>query len=1227
MAGNNEFLITNIVDANAFSELERLNKGFDSAKTSYMSFVKEIAKGSSASPKTFEELTAKANGFTASLVKLNGASERMNSIQQEQAAILKKVSAQLGNASGLSKLDALMGRFTKSVEAASEALGRLSSRASEAKDAQIQSAQGAQQSAQAMTQATQALGAQAKSYDELAAEIDRLLGTRRQNVQRMIEEQNAIRSINKEIRDLTKYQGQSSTLSAAQQKRLVELNSSLLQHKAALGEVRQNLNNSSKLFNSAATSMNGMSQSLGRMRMAYRELTEEERNSSFGKQLLASIQQTDAKIKQLDATIGNYQRNVGNYKSHWDGLGMSIQQIGRELPSLAMGWNTFFLAISNNLPMLTDELARAKREYKELTAQGQKATPVWKQVLGSVLSWQTALVVGITVLSMYGKEIMEWVANVFKAGKRTSELDEAMKRLNSTVSEVKGNISDELRNLELLSGRLEAARKGTSEWQAIRDRIVSDYSKYLPSLGEEIDKTGTLASSYDQLAASINRVSAVRGYNKAKEEEDNRYFEIRNKNIEKAYDAFIKEYGEEEGLKQYDQWLKYLDSEEELSMKVQGKLAETSAGFFATANSLLFEIRVQREAREQSLKRFQEIFDLSEEDLIYDPSESQKKAEEAKRKAEEAADNYAAYMKNVRESLNESTLSLMNEGRGKEIAQINADYKEKMDAITGNTREEIALRKNLEAGKQKEIQAVNEKYDKELLEQMDERMKADLQNRLASLRGANEKELDQRLRLQLELNGMMRDAELAEAEKSGADASAIIDKYEKEKNDIVMGNLRERMGIIRSYSDMAEREQEADALKEKSVLERQYRDGEMSRTEYERRMYEIGLSYSKARLQTLINEARQQLALANLPESKRKELEQRISGLQAQLSALGDKEWVDTRGLEGFNDALREMEGTARESLGDTADLFSPFYTVFSGITEAAKRMGKNINEIDFKDFWNNLDPSERAGLILSGFSQIASGITSVMSDIFSGRIDKLEEEQEANEEAYEAELERIESLQESGAISTEEAEARKRAAEDKTKAKEEQIAKKKQELETKQARWDKANSIIQAGIATALAVTKALPDLVLAALVGAMGAAQIAVIASKQIPKYARGTDDHPGGLAIVGDGGRREGVVTGKGLFVTPDKPTLVDLPRHAQVIPDLSGIVSADGLRSDFGLLERQMREKREAGVVVNVDNHFAPLERRMDENTRQLRDIRKLMKAKGRRNDYNWIASRV
>lgn len=106
--------------------------------------------------------------------------------------------------------------------------------------------------------------------------------------------------------------------------------------------MRQALNNNAKLDNVAATSMNGLSQSLSRMRIAYRELTEEERNS-LGKELLASIQQTDAKIKELDATIGNHQRNVGNYGKQWNGLSMSIQQVGRELPSLAYGPKVFFL--------------------------------------------------------------------------------------------------------------------------------------------------------------------------------------------------------------------------------------------------------------------------------------------------------------------------------------------------------------------------------------------------------------------------------------------------------------------------------------------------------------------------------------------------------------------------------------------------------------------------------------------------------------------------------------------------------------------------------------------------------------------------------------------------------------------------------------------------------------------------------------------------------------------
>lgn len=283
---------------------------------------------------------------------------------------------------------------------------------------------------------TTSIQAQAKAYEELKAEIGDVLGTRGQNIKRLIEEQNAIRLLNAEIKKITKSQGESSNLSSAQQRRLEQLNNSLLTHKTALAEVRQSLSANAKLDNASATSMDALSQSLGRMRAAYRALTESERTSPFGKELLVSIQQADAKIKELDATIGNHQRNVGNYASAWNGLGNSVQQVARELPSLAVSANTFFLAISNNLPIVVDEIAKARKEYAAFKAElkaGNKdvkaVAPVWQQLTKSILSWQTALVVGLTLLSVYGKDVIKWIGSLGKARDVTLDLLSAEQEL------------------------------------------------------------------------------------------------------------------------------------------------------------------------------------------------------------------------------------------------------------------------------------------------------------------------------------------------------------------------------------------------------------------------------------------------------------------------------------------------------------------------------------------------------------------------------------------------------------------------------------------------------------------------------------------------------------------------------------------------------------------------------------------------------------------------------
>lgn len=211
---------------------------------------------------------------------------------------------------------------------------------------------------------------------------------------------------------------------------------------------------------------------------------------------------------------------------------------------------------------------------------------------------------------------------------------------------------------------------------------------------------------------------------------------------------------------------------------------------------------------------------------------------------------------------------------------------------------------------------------------------------------------------------------------------------------------------------------------------------------------------------------------------------------------------------------------------------------------------------------------------------EVFSAVNDAMQAYYDNQISKIEELQEANEAAGEAEQERIADLVEKKVISEEEGEARKRAAEAKTAKQNEEFEKKKQKLKHKQAIWDKTYSISQATMSTALAVMNALNTkpfmlgLALAAIASAMGAAQIATIVATPIPAYAKGTDSHPGGPAIVGDGGRHELVLFDNSAWITPDRPTLCEIPAGAAVIPDIItyGNIAGPVLDMPSGLVER-------------------------------------------------------
>ena len=261
--------------------------------------------------------------------------------------------------------------------------------------------------------------------------------------------------------------------------------------------------------------------------------------------------------------------------------------------------------------------------------------------------------------------------------------------------------------------------------------------------------------------------------------------------------------------------------------------------------------------------------------------------------------------------------------------------------------------------------------------------------------------------------------------------------------------------------------------------------------------------------------------------------------------------------------------------------------------------------------------------------------ISGLITALYDNQIAKIEELLEAEQEQYDKEVENIEYLAERGAITTEEAEIRKRDAAAATQKKQEELEKRKAALAYKKAVTEKVNSVSQAAISTALAIMQALAQFpgptgwALAAAAGAMGAVQIATILAQPIKAYKEGTKGkpHPGGLALVGEGGNQELVMYDGKAWVTPDKPTLLDLPRGAEVFPD----VTKKDLLSLGASLPTAVPRDRATGQPI-VINDYSALESRMAANTKAvtktLNQFSDRMAREMKRQKFNaYIASRI
>ena len=188
-------------------------------------------------------------------------------------------------------------------------------------------------------------------------------------------------------------------------------------------------------------------------------------------------------------------------------LGFQIQQVARELPSLAYGPQIFFSAISNNLPMLADEIARAKKSVDELKKAGQTFTPVWKQIASSIFSWQTLLVAGVTVLTLYGKEITSWVASLFKGKTAIDTAAAALEQFNSAMAQGSVSAQSELTKLNLLYNAATDLSKPYEERAEAVKKLQDIYPAYFGNMAAEQVMVGNAVGAYEDLRDAIIEVA------------------------------------------------------------------------------------------------------------------------------------------------------------------------------------------------------------------------------------------------------------------------------------------------------------------------------------------------------------------------------------------------------------------------------------------------------------------------------------------------------------------------------------------------------------------------------------------------------------------------------------------------------------------------------------------------------------------------------------------------
>lgn len=567
---------------------------------------------------------------------------------------------------------------------------------------------------------TEAVEDQKIAYEELLDVLQVSAAKREQLAEQIKKIDASYQQHLKTVREINRIEGKmgkGERLSSEQTQAREEAKNAIEAERSALRMYKNELREQDRILNAASGSIDQMTASLNRLRAEYSRLSEDDRLGERGKQIEAYMDALQQRIAGVDMAMRTQVGTMAGYGNGFNALQFQIQQVARELPALAYGPQIFFSALSNNLPMLADEIARTRKELGGMR-------PVLKQIFGSVVSWQTLLIAGVTIFTMYGKEIGEWVGSLFKGRKALDEMAAAQKVFNDTMTKGAIDAQSEAVKFQLLYKTATDSTEAMERRTKAVDEIRKLYPSYLEGLSNEEIMLGKASDAYEQITTSIYQAAKARAafsklvelgeveiaaqapdYRARAEEAKRRREAIQSSQNTPFYDQYLRGNADRQTIDRleraeraaFNDWVKTQGDKFEWIKKEGIKTFDELDAYISRTSKALEPTAALGITGEDEAEAFRKA------------QEEAKRLAEARKQAEEKT---IEILKGLGEEATQTTIDMMADGLAKEIAQINRNYDKKIEAVRNREAElRAANGGKLPNGAQPRIDALIKSYD------------------------------------------------------------------------------------------------------------------------------------------------------------------------------------------------------------------------------------------------------------------------------------------------------------------------------------------------------------------------------------------------------------------------------------------------------------------------------------------------------------------------------------